>query len=114
MMIDVGHSIGVILLFSLSGIALTVPLPAKCYFPKNDLVLIGRNWCNILTTIAVSSWLAVITMIIATILTYVAVRNAIELSKMPPPVLPEHTEAPMMRWLNRNEISVERHNRHYP
>jgi len=115
MMIDVGHSIGVILLFSLSGIALTVPLPAKCYFPKNsDLMLIGRNWCNVMTAIAVSSWLAVITMIIATILTYVAVRKAIDLAKMPPPVLPEHAEAPVMRWLNRNEVSSERHNRHYP
>jgi len=115
MMVDVGHSIGVVLLFSLSGIALTVPLPAKCYSPKStDLMLIGRNWCNVMTAIAVSSWLAVITMIIATALTYVAVRKAIDLAKMPPPVLPEHGEAPVMRWLNRNEISSEQHNRHYP
>jgi len=115
MMIDVGHSFGVVLLFSVSGVALTVPLPAKCYLPKNDLVLIGRNWCNILTTIAVSSWLAVITMIIATSLTYVAVCRAIELAKMPPPVLPEHTaEGPVMRWLSRNEISTERYIRHFP
>jgi hypothetical protein len=115
MMVDVSHSIGIVLLFCLSGIALTVPLPAKCYVPKhNDLVLIGRTWCTVMTAIAASSWLAVITMIIATILTYVAVRNAIELAKMPPPVLPEHAEAPVMRWLNRNEISTEQHNRHYP
>jgi len=115
MMVDVGHSVGIILLFSLSGIALTVPLPAKCYFPMNkDLVLIGRNWCNVITVMAVSSWLAVITMIIATIVTYLAVRKANELAKTPPPVLPEHAEAPVMRWLNRNEISTEQHNRHYP
>jgi len=115
MMIDVGHSIGVVLLFSLSGIALTVPLPAKCYFPKNaDLMLIGRNWCNVITAIAVSSWLAVITMIIASVVTYLAVRNAIELAKMPPPVLPEHANAPVMRWLNHDEISTDQHNRHYP
>jgi len=115
MMIDVGHSIGVVLLFSVSGIALTVPLPAKCYLPKNnDLMVIGRNWCNTMTAIAVSSWLAVITMILATVLTYVNVRKAIELAKMPPPVLPEHAEAPVMRWLNRNELTTERHNRLYP
>jgi len=115
MMIDVGHSIGVVLLFSVSGIALTVPLPAKCYFPmNNDLMLIGRNWCNVMTTMAVSSWLAVITMTIGTVLTYVAVRKAIELAKMPPPVLPEPAETPVMRWLNRNEVSTDRHIRYYP
>jgi len=115
MMTDVGHSIGVALLFSLSGTALTVPLPSKCYVPKNaDLMLIGRSWCNVVTAMAVSSWLAVITMIIATVCIYVAVRNALDLAKMPPPVLPEHAEAPVMRWLNRNEISTEQHNRHYP
>jgi hypothetical protein len=115
MMIDVGNSIGVVLLFCLSGTALTIPLPAKCYSSKDtDLVLIGRSWCNVMTTIAVSSWLAAIAMIIATVLTYVAVRKAVDLAKMPPPVLPEHAEAPVMRWLNRNEMTTERHNRHYP
>jgi TRAP-type uncharacterized transport system fused permease subunit len=97
---------------------------------NKDLMLIGRNWFNVITVIAVSSWLAVITstssinhlipllnfnqkVIIATVVTYLAVRKAIELAKTPPPVLPEHAEAPVMRWLNRNEMSTE-HNRHYP
>ena len=54
-------------------------------------------------------------MIVATSLTYVAVCRAIELAKMPPPVLPEHTdETPVMRWLSRNEISTERYIRHFP
>lgn len=53
-------------------------------------------------------------MIIATVVTFLAVRKAMELAKTPPPVLPEHAEAPVMRWLNRNEMSTDRHNRHYP
>jgi len=55
--------------------------------------------------------------IVATVLTLVAARKAIEIAKLPPPVFPAGSEAPVMRWLDRNDpfLSVtERHNRQYP
>jgi len=120
---------------SVSGIALTIELPSKCFAGRNSHFLhIGSHWCNIITTMAVSSWLAVVTstswappsqpfplltfcfslsVTIATILTFVAARKAIELAKMPPPVFPEQAQTPVMRWLNRNDPFAS-YNRQYP
>jgi len=112
-MVDVWYSAGVILLFAISGTALTVELPKKCFSGKNeDFVMIGRNCCNTITAMAASSWLALLTMIVATILTLVAARRAIEFSKLPPPV-PGRSDGPEMRWLNRNDpflTAAERYN----
>ncbi len=86
---------------------------------------------------AVSSWLAVIismsrhefhisvhlvildiffAVTVAAILTLVAARRAIDIANMPPPVSPDQIEAPVMRWLNRNDLflTTERYNRQYP
>jgi hypothetical protein len=41
--------------------------------------------------------------LIATIIIFLAARRAIELAKLPPPVFPTGTEAPVMRWLDRND-----------
>ncbi|CAA7270310.1 unnamed protein product [Cyclocybe aegerita] len=103
-MIDVLYTIGVVALFAISGAALTVELPNKCYnTQQEDYRLIGQAICDGITAMAASSWLAVLTMIIASILTFVAARRAIELAKLPPPVFPEGAQAPVMRWLDRND-----------
>jgi len=114
LMVDVAYAFGVTLLFSISGIALTIELPSKCFAGRNsDFLHIGSHWCNVITTTAVSSWLAVITMTIATVLTFVAARKAIELANMPPPVFPDQANTPVMRWLNRNDPFAS-YNRQYP
>jgi len=104
-LIDAAYSAGVVGLFAISGLALTVKLPNRCFSgPNNEhLKIIGQGWCNAITAMAVSSWLAVLIMIIASIIIVVAARRAIELAKMPPPVFPTGTEAPVMRWLDRND-----------
>jgi len=113
-MVDVWYSLGIILLFALSGTILTVELPKKCFSGDNeDYISIGRNCCNTFTAMAATSWLAVLTMIVATIFTLVSARRAIEFAKLPPPV-PERAEGPEMRWLNRNDpfiTAAERYNR---
>ncbi|KDR79378.1 hypothetical protein GALMADRAFT_208769 [Galerina marginata CBS 339.88] len=115
-LIDAAYSAGVVGLFAthdrssltnitdppVSGLALTVKLPNRCFSgPNNEhLKIIGQGWCNAITAMAVSSWLAVL---ITSIIIVVAARRAIELAKMPPPVFPTGTEAPVMRWLDRND-----------
>ncbi|PPQ76645.1 hypothetical protein CVT26_013899 [Gymnopilus dilepis] len=102
--IDGGYSIGIVILFAISGAILTIELPSKCYSGNNEHIkLIGRGTCGAITAMATSAWLAVIIMIVATILIFVAARKAIELAKMPPPVFPEGAQAPVMRWLDRND-----------
>jgi len=112
-MVDVWYSACIILLFAISGTTLIVELPKKCFSGQNeDYITIGRNCCNTITAMAASSWLAVLTMIVATFLTLVAARRAIEFAKLPPPV-PERAEGPEMRWLNRNDpfiTAAERYN----
>ncbi|KAF8960819.1 hypothetical protein BDZ97DRAFT_1921889 [Flammula alnicola] len=103
-MIDAAYASGVILLFAVSGLALTIELPKRCYSgPNEHFLVIGRGCCNAITAMAVSSWLAVLTMIIAAIIILVAARRAIEFAKLPPPVFPAGAEAPVMRWLDRND-----------
>ncbi|KAF9524919.1 hypothetical protein CPB83DRAFT_838548 [Crepidotus variabilis] len=112
-MVDVAYSAGVVLLFAISGIALTAELPKKCFSGQNeDFVVIGRNCCNTITAMAASSWLAVLIMTVASIVTLIAARRAIEFAKLPPPV-PERADGPEMRWINRNDpfmTAAERYN----
>jgi len=103
-LIDAAYAVGVIFLFALSGLVLSIELPSRCFSgPNEHLKVIGQGSCNAITAMAVSSWLAVLIMIIASIIIFVAARRAIELSKMPPPVFPVGAEAPVMRWLDRND-----------
>ncbi|KAF9477223.1 hypothetical protein BDN70DRAFT_118253 [Pholiota conissans] len=103
-MLDALYAFGVIILFAISGAALTVELPSRCFSgPNEHFKVIGKNCCMAVTAMAVSSWLAVIIMIIAAIIIFVAARRAIELAKLPPPVFPSGAEAPVMRWLDRND-----------
>jgi len=103
--VDSAYSAGVVFLFAISGLVLTIKLPDRCFSgPNNEhLKILGQGWCNALTAMAVSSWLAVLIMTIASIIIFVAARRAIELAKMPPPVFPTGAEAPVMRWLDRND-----------
>jgi hypothetical protein len=102
--LDGGYSIGILILFAISGAILTIELPSKCYSgPNEHLKLIGRGTCGAITAMAASAWLAVLIMIVATIVIFVAARRAIELAKMPPPVFPAGAQAPVMRWLDRND-----------
>jgi len=111
-LIDAAYAVGVVLLFAISGIALTVKLPTTCYSgPNKQLEAIGRGTCHTLTAMAVSSWLAFLLMIIATIITFVAARRAIEFAKLPPPVFPSGAQAPAMRWLDRNDPFLAVHER---
>jgi len=102
--IDVTYAAGVTLLFVVSGIALTVQLPSRCFSGQNyHFRNMGRGACVSLTTMAVSSWLAVIITSVAAVMLFLAARKAIEISRLPPPVFPTATEAPIMRWLDRND-----------
>ena len=49
--------------------------------------------------------------IIGTAIIFVAARRAIELAKLPPPVFPSGAEAPVMRWLDRNDPFLAVHER---
>jgi len=111
-LIDAAFAAGVVLLFAISGTALTVELPSTCYSgPNKHLEAIGRGACNALTAMAVSSWLGCLLMVIATAIIFIAARRAIELAKLPPPVFPSGAEAPVMRWLNRNDPFLAVHER---
>ncbi|KIM38592.1 hypothetical protein M413DRAFT_244038 [Hebeloma cylindrosporum] len=111
-LVDAAYAVGVVLLFAISGIALTVELPGTCYSgPNSHLEAIGRGTCNTLTTMAVSSWLAFLLLIIATSIIFIAARRAIEFAKLPPPVFPSGAEAPVMRWLDRNDPFLAVHER---
>jgi len=102
--IDVVYAAGVTMLFVVSGIALTIELPSRCYSGQNfHFRNMGRGACGAVTTMAISSWLAVIFTTVATILLFIAAREAIAISKLPPPVFPSAAEAPIMRWLDRND-----------
>jgi len=102
--LDAAYATGIIILYALSGLALTIRLPDRCFSGHNDhFKAIGQGCCNGVTAMAVNSWLGVLMMIVASIIMFVAARRAIELAKMPPPVFPSGAEAPVMRWLNRND-----------
>jgi hypothetical protein len=112
-LIDAAYAAGVVVLFAISGLMFTAALPTRCFSGPNEYYkAIGQVFCNALTAMAVLSWLAMVMMAIASIIIFVAARRAIELAKLPPPVFPSGAEAPVMRWLNRNDpflASVERH-----
>jgi len=103
-MIDAACALGIAVLFAISGAALTVQLPRSCYAKSNaGFKVLSRGTCYRITGMAGSSWLAVLIMLIATIIILLAARRAIELAKLPPPVFPAGAEAPVMRWLDRND-----------
>ncbi|KAF8184771.1 hypothetical protein BJ912DRAFT_973967 [Pholiota molesta] len=93
-MMDGVYACGVIILFAISGAALTVELPSRCFSgPNEHYKIIGK-----IAAMLSQPWL-----IVAAIIIFVAARRAIEISKLPPPVFPSGAEAPVMRWLDRND-----------
>jgi len=103
--LDTGYAIGVVLLFIVSGIALTVVLPSRCYSGSNEHFKdIGQNACNLITVMAVFTWLGVLTVIIGSIMIFITAREVIKLSQLPPPVFSgDDSDAPGMRWVGRND-----------
>jgi hypothetical protein len=114
--LDTGYSIGVVLLFVISGIVLTVMLPSRCYSgPNEHFKAIGQAACNVLTVMAVLAWLGVLTMIIGTITIFIVSRKIIELAKLPPPVYSgDDSDAPGMRWVGRNDPFLTIQEQRYP
>jgi len=103
--LDTGYAIGVVLLFVISGIVLTIELPTRCFSgPNEHFKDIGQASCNLLTVMAVGAWLGVLTMIMGTITIFIVTRKVIELAKLPPPMFSGgDTDAPGMRWVDRND-----------
>jgi len=114
--LDTGYAMGVVLLFIISGIILTVELPSRCYSgPNEDFKVLGQAVCNLLTVMAVIAWLGALTMIVGSITIFIVSRKVIELAKLPPPVLSgDDSEAPGMRWVGRNDPFLTIQERHYP
>jgi len=101
---DASYGMGVALLFVVSGIALTVELPSRCFSGKNaHFKAVGQGCCVSVTTMAISSWLAVVITCIASAMIFLAARKAIKIAEQPPPVFPSAAEAPILRWLDRND-----------
>jgi len=112
---DTGYAFGVVLLFIISGIVLSVELPSRCYAgPNEHFKVMGRTSCNAITAMAVCAWLGVLTVIAASVTIFLTARQAIELAKQPPPVFPAGAEAPIMRWLDRNDPFLTIQERRYP
>ncbi|KAF9556868.1 hypothetical protein CPC08DRAFT_764936 [Agrocybe pediades] len=115
-LLDALYASGVVVLYALSGLALTIRLPDRCFSGHNEhFKVIGQGCCNGVTAMAVNSWLGVLMMIIASIIILVAARRAIEIAKQPPPVFPAGAHAPVMRWLDRNDpfLSVTERRQQY-
>jgi len=114
--LDTGYTIGVVVLFAISGIVLTTVLPSRCYSgPNEHFKAIGRPACNTLTVMAVGAWLGVLTMIMGSITIFIVARKVIKLAKLPPPVFSaSDTEAPGMRWVDRNDPFLTVQERRYP
>jgi len=114
--IDTGYAIGVVLLFVISGIVLTVELPSRCFSgPNEHFKAIGQIACNLLIVMAVFAWLSVLTMIMGSITIFFVSRKVIEFAKLPPPVLSgDDTDAPGMRWVGRNDpfLTIQERNPH--
>jgi len=102
---DTGYAIGVVLLFVISGIVLSIELPSRCYSgPNEHFKAVGQACCNALTAMATCAWLGVLTMIIGSIMIFTTARKVIELAKQPPPVFSAGSaESPVMRWMDRND-----------
>ncbi|KAF8154442.1 hypothetical protein B0H34DRAFT_799226 [Crassisporium funariophilum] len=110
--IDGAYAVGVITLFAISGVALSIELPSRCFSgPNEHFAAIGQGCCNSITAMAVMSWLAVVIMFVAAIMIFIAAYRAIELAKLPPPVFPTGAETPVMRWLDRNDPFLAVHER---
>ncbi|PPR04199.1 hypothetical protein CVT24_010747 [Panaeolus cyanescens] len=101
---DTAYSVGVMLLFAIAGLAYTAELPSRCYSGPNERFLaIGRPCCNVLTVLAGSNWLGFLLLVLVSIMIFVSARRAAALAQEPPPVFPSGAEAPVMRWLDRND-----------
>jgi len=113
---DTGFAIGVVMLFVISGIILSIELPSRCYSgPNEHFKAIGQAGCNTLTVMTVCAWLGVLTMIFGSIIIFITTRKVIELAKQPPPVFAGvGTEAPGMRWVDRNDPFLTTQERRYP
>jgi len=114
--IDTGYAIGVVLLFVISGIALTIVLPGRCYSgPNEHFEAIGQAVCNFLTVMTALTWLGVLTMIIGTFTIFIVSLKVIMLAKLPPPVFSgDDTAAPGMRWVGRDDPFLSIQERRYP
>ncbi|KAH9476300.1 hypothetical protein JR316_0011874 [Psilocybe cubensis] len=103
-LVDAACSAGVVALFALSGVVLTIKLKGRCFSGHNEMfTAIGQGCCNGVTAMAAISWIGVVIMIIASVIILIAALRAIEEAKQPPPVFPSGAEAPVMRWLDRND-----------
>jgi len=114
--LDTGYAIGVVLLFTISGISLTLVLPGRCYSgPNEHFKAIGQAACNVLTVMTAFEWLGVLTMIIGSVMIFIVDLKVIKLSQLPPPVLSgDDSEAPGMRWVGRNDPFLTIQERRYP
>jgi len=112
---DTGYAIGVVLLFLISGIVLSIQLPSRCYSgPNEHFKVIGQVCCAALTAMATCAWLGFLTMIVGSIMIFLTARKIIELAKQPPPVFAAGVEGPVMRWLDRNDPFLTTQERCYP
>jgi hypothetical protein len=113
---DTGYAMGVVLLFIISGIALTAILPSRCYSGTNEhFKAIGQAACNVLTVMTVFAWLGVLTTIMGSIMIFIMCRKVIMLAQLPPPVFSgDDTAAPGMRWVGRNDNFITIQEQRYP
>lgn len=114
--LDTGYAIGVVLLFVISGIILSIELPSRCYSGSNEhFRAVGQGVCDVLTVMAACAWLGVLTMSTGSIIIFFTARRVINLAKQPPPVFSAGgTEAPIMRWMDRNDPFHTVQERRYP
>ncbi|EAU86660.2 hypothetical protein CC1G_07318 [Coprinopsis cinerea okayama7 len=102
--IDILIALGIATLFGLTALAELKELPQRCYSgPNEDFKAIGPEVCGVFTTMGVLSCLGGSIMLLTCILIAVAIREAIEVAKLPPPVFPTGAEPAVMRWLDRND-----------
>ncbi|KAJ2933892.1 hypothetical protein H1R20_g3203, partial [Candolleomyces eurysporus] len=102
--VDVGCALGIAALFGLQALAEIKELPKRCFSgPNTDFKNLGRDVCNVITTMGVFSCLGILFMLIICILVIKAVRDAVEAAKQPPPVFPSGAEPAVMRWLDRSD-----------
>lgn len=106
--IDILCALGITCLFGLSSLAQLKELPNRCFSKPNpdetpDANPLRQEVCGVLATMGSFSVLGGVIMIISAILIALAIREAKEIAKLPPPVFPTGAEASVMRWLDRND-----------
>lgn len=106
--IDILCALGITCLFGLSSLAQLKELPKRCFSaPKPeetpDANPLRQEVCGVLATMGSFSVLGGVIMIISSIFIALAIREAKEIAKLPPPVFPTGAEASVMRWLDRND-----------